>query len=103
MVKLFITLQTLDSNNSIIVIDISVYPTGFTDSELCDLGRFLCGIFFLEDHLDIHGQGVLRKVEVLEGVVALMVGTPAIEALEAHVHTGRGFLYNIIRVNIDYC
>jgi hypothetical protein len=81
MVELFITLQTLDSDNSIIVIDISVDTTGFADSELCDLRRFLCGIFFLEDHLDVHGQGVLRKVEVLEGVVALLVGTSAIEAL----------------------
>lgn len=94
MIKLFITLQTLDSDNSIIVIDIRVYTTGFTYGKLCDLYRFLRGILFLEDHLDVHGQWVLRKVKVLKRVIALLVCTPTIEALEAHFHTCWCFLYN---------
>jgi hypothetical protein len=60
MVKLLIALETLDSHNSIIIIDLRVNSTGFANGQLSNLYRFLfCGVFLLQDHLDIHGKRVL--------------------------------------------
>jgi hypothetical protein len=60
MVKLLIALETFDSHNSIIIIDVRVNSTGFANGQLSNLYRFLfCGVFFLQDHLDIHGKRVL--------------------------------------------
>ena len=65
MVEFFSTLQALDSDNSIIVINFRVYTTGFPNRQLCDLLWFLPRLLLFKYHLDVHSQGMLSKVEVL--------------------------------------
>lgn len=92
MIQFLVTLETLDSDDSVIIINIRVDSARFTDGKLSNLSRFLSGVFLFEHHLDVHCQRMLRHVVMLERMIAFLIGTPAIEALQAHVHACRGFL-----------
>lgn len=65
MIQLLVTLETLYRDDSVIVINVRVDSTGFTDGKLSNLNRFTKEVFLLEHHLDVHGQGMLRHVVML--------------------------------------